>query len=96
MYRISAVLLIILTGCMLTNSTPKETSIKLPEVTQTDSISVTSSLTFTPTMTQIPTKTSTNIPSPTRTPIPTFEPTAAVLYVERLLQNNNGCQLRFF
>ena len=92
-------LLLVLTGCTLTSNIPTVTKTNKPELTQTNAISVTSLPTFTPTITNLPAQSPTNTlqqtwtPIPTWTPLPTLEPTTAVLFVEELLQNNDGCQL---
>jgi hypothetical protein len=91
--------LILFTSCSLLNSSSKVTNTKRPELTQINTIPITLPRTRTPTNTKIPTRSTTNTPQPTMTipstwtPLPTLEATAAVLYVEDLLQTNAGCKL---
>jgi hypothetical protein len=90
----SLIFSIFLTGCIsppINTSTQSETS--LPKSISTSIATAPILVTISQTSTQLPSQTTTATPIPTWTPLPTLELTAALFYVENLLQNNGGCRL---
>ena len=85
---------IFLTGCKTPIiNTPSQSETNTPKRISTSIATAAILPTINQTSTQVPSQTPTATSIPTWTPLPTLEPTAALLYVENLLQNNGGCRL---